>query len=736
MSKRPLWTAFLLWAIFLALTGNGGSQKENPPPSWMKEGTALELEGRVYQQEWKEKTILLYLNQVKVKSESDFEFSENVAISTKEKKEWTVGTRVRVSGTAEEWEEASNWGGFDQKSYYEQQGIGLFLQNCKVSSMKKADGSYATILEQGRQIFAKSIDRISTQADSAVLKAMILGKKEELTREQKGIYEKGGISHILAISGLHISFLGLLFYRFLRNRGISFRIAGVLAGGVIGSYGIMTGMSVSAMRAVVMFLVYLGAEMSGQTYDILSALSFAGLVLLVQNPDNLRQASFLLSFGAVLGLTLLLPKMEEVFQREKEHSAWKVLRASVCVSLATLPITLVFFYEWSVFGILLNLLVLPTVQFVLLSGIAGMTAGLFCGSLGTLLAAPAHYLLLIYEEAAKLSAEIPFGIWRPGCPSSEQIVLYYGFLFGIGFLGCHLPKKGKKLVWMIGILCLFCVIGKLPDQRLCVTFLDVGQGDGICIQNGTNGCYMIDGGSTSEGALGEFCLEPYLKFEGISKIEGWFITHTDLDHISGLLEILQSYRTTWDGRNAEGVSVKRIFLPYRENKTLSYEQLEKLAKKNKIALYYIEKGQKIKEGKMELQCLAPERGALSGEENSDSMVLSLQYGDFTGLFTGDLEGEGEKALVQGGLLEETQLLKVAHHGSGFSTTEEFLEQTKPQIAVISCAERNSYGHPHPELILRLQKAGSLIKMTKECGAVKIVTDGKQYQITQKKRGEV
>lgn len=738
MSKRPLWTAFLLWMVLLILLEKGGFLRENPPPSWIEDGKRVELQGRIYHQEWKEKTILLYLNQVKVKSESDFEFSKYVVISVKEKKEWALGTTVVVSGTVAELREASNWGGFDQKLYYEQQGIGLFLQNGRVEKEIGEAPLYFRILGKIKQSFKDSIDRISSQKDASILKAMILGEKGELEQEQKEIYQRGGISHILAISGLHISFLGILLYQLLRKRGISFLAAGSIAASIIGSYRILTGMSVSAMRAVIMFFLYLGAQILGQTYDVLSALSFAGMILLASQPKNLQQASFLLSFGAVLGLALLLPKIEEAFQREQEgriEKVRKVMRASISVSLATLPISLWFFYEWSVAGIFLNLLVIPTVQVVLLAGIAGMMFGIFWQAFGMMLAAPAHYLLLLYEKMASFAAEIPFGIWRTGRPEKWQIVLYYLLLALILFESHFVKTRWKKGIWMVGGIGLFLALGKVSDSRLAITVLDVGQGDGICIQNGENGCYLIDGGSTTSEKVGTFCIEPYLKFEGISRVDGWFVTHTDYDHISGLLEILESYQCTWDGRNREGISIGSIFLPYRGQKTEAYHLLEKMATENKIALYYMEKGKTIKEGRLEISCLAPEGNDLNGEENSDSMVLLLTYGEFRALFTGDLEGEGEEKLVKSGLLSEVDFLKVAHHGSQFSTTEEFLRQTNPKLAVISCAEKNSYGHPHTALLERLEKRKIWVKMTKESKAVRVVTDGEKYGIEEKREEE-
>ncbi len=735
MSKRPLWTAFLIWVVILLVLDSGGFLKREPPPSWLKEGNKIRLEGQIYRQEWKEKTILLYLNQITVKSDSDFKFSKHAVVSIKEKKQWQIGSKIEVYGTVSMLEEASNWGEFDQKSYYEQQKVELLIQNGVVEKILRPPPLSVSVLETIKQSLKNSIDRVNREKDAAILNAMILGEKGELKAEQKKSYQNGGISHILAISGLHISLLGLALYRFLRRIGLSFWISGIFGMAVMGSYAIMTGMSVSAVRAVIMFFTYLGAEILGQTYDALSSLSLAGIILLAMNPEYLKQAGFLLSFGAVMGLSIVLPQMETTWKKEKENFAKKTLRASLCVSLSTLPISLWFFCEYSVFGLALNLFVIPTVQIVMGSAIAGMAAGLFSRTLGIICSAPAHYLLSLYEKAANFAVELPFGIWRTGRPNIWQIVCYYGCLFVFLALIGRISKKWKKTAWVIGVVLLIGIIGKIPDHRLAVTVLDVGQGDGICIQNGEKGVYLIDGGSSSKSGIGAYCIESYLKFEGISKIKGWFVTHTDLDHISGLLEILQSYQPSIDGRNKNGVSIETIFLPYRKKKTESYLLLEKLAKRNGIEVYCMESGKKLTEGTMEIVCLAPSENGISGEENSDSMVLMLRYKSFKALFTGDLEGTGEKLLIRSGLLEQVDVLKVAHHGSEFSTTKEFLQQTCPRLAIISCAKDNRYGHPHEELLFRLYETNTEIKMTKDSGAIQILTDGTRHLVAEKKKGE-
>ena len=199
--------------------------------------------------------------------------------------------------------------------------------------------------------------------------------------------------------------------------------------------------------------------------------------------------------------------------------------------------------------------------------------------------------------------------------------------------------------------------------------------------------------------------------------------------MSALLEMLEGYERGLDGRNAAGITVGTLLLPDAGEENEIAEQLLSLAKKQEIPVRFVGKGDIINAGDMTVRILAPQRGSAYENGNASSVVAEVSVGSFKALFTGDVEGTGEKALLQEGSLGDVDVLKAAHHGSKNSTPELFLEMTKPEIAVISCGENNSYGHPHAQLLKRLDESGSLAARTDLLGAitVKVTDDG--YTVT-------
>ena len=239
-------------------------------------------------------------------------------------------------------------------------------------------------------------------------------------------------------------------------------------------------------------------------------------------------------------------------------------------------------------------------------------------------------------------------------------------------------------------------------------------------------CYLTDGGSESKNC-GAYQILPYLKSQGISRVEGIFVSHTDEDHISGIREILQAQidKTT-------SVRVKGLFLPQWNVHPQAYEALEKLADQADIPVTYLKEGDSLKRQDIQIQVLAPFREEQTGEDtNASSMVLRLSYGNITGLLTGDIGVEQERKLLE--KTGKIQFLKAAHHGSKNSSSLEFLQQASPVISFISCGKDNRYGHPHEETLERLNAVKSRIYTTAQRGALTLQTDGRNIKITTFKR---
>lgn len=265
-------------------------------------------------------------------------------------------------------------------------------------------------------------------------------------------------------------------------------------------------------------------------------------------------------------------------------------------------------------------------------------------------------------------------------------------------------------------MAVFCRMGYHAGDGMQVTVLDVGQGDSIHIR-GESGEYLVDGGSSDVSSVGTYRIEPYLLSNAADTLNYVFVTHGDEDHISGIVELLEGQKL--------GVRIKTLVLPpeeYCEEKLLG---LARTAEKNGTRVVTMSAGDALEEG---ITCLGPEKGAGISPGNEASLVLSLTYGNFDMLLTGDVEGKGEDALVESGRLRKCDVLKAAHHGSKNSSQEPFLESVKPSVTLISAGVDNRYGHPHEETLKRLEAAGSRVYSTQENGAVRIWTDGENMKI--------
>ena len=533
-------------------------------------------------------------------------------------------------------------------------------------------------------------------------------------------------------------------------------------------YGMMTGGGVSVMRAVCMFLMSAGARILGRIYDLPTALAASAVLILLESPAYLYSSGFLLSFSAVFGAGIIYPYLEKKADKrgKKENRKTEnrktvnrkvkavckkgtaMFLASLGVQLTMLPVSLYFFGEVSVAGLMLNLLVIPSVAVVLVSGLAGMLVGCFWMTGAKILIFPGKFLLWLYEMLCGAAGSLSIGnlripvTWVAGQPKLWQIVLYYLILGTLLFLSSQKSKwrtgyKEKyeemplrmikisgivyRAILVAGVVVSLLVIRVWPSAYLQITCLDVGQGDGIAIQTPEGKNYLIDGGSSSKTSTGRYQMLPFLKSRGISRIDGIFISHVDEDHISGVREILEL-----QAQGLTSVYVSRLYLPKWQDPPEKWSNLEKLGRQAGVRIHTVKRGDILQSGKLKLCFLAPEDGAKGENVNEDGMVIQLEYAGFSGLFTGDIGETTEKDLLP--YLKDVDFLKVGHHGSKYSTSSVFLEKINPENGVISCSETNTYGHPSSETIQRLREHGCEVAYTMISGAVTVYTDGKHVKM--------
>lgn len=730
------------------------------------EGSQLTLMGELYNKEYKNDSLVLYLRHIKKinhninnnsKQKEAIEYDRDISVmcymdstGLLHENEPRLGVWVAVEGEVSLFREARNPGEFDAALYYQTLGIYLRLFEAKVIAQGTSYSVYREGLYRLRRYLEGVYDSVLPEKTEAVLKAMVLGNRTELDLESKQLFQRSGISHILAISGLHISFIGMLVYSMLKKLGMPRRLSALLCILLIIAYGDMVGMSGSAYRAVFMFGMKLLADVLGRTYDMLTALSLAAVLLLLEQPLYLRQSGFLLSFGAVLGIGLfsdmVQPDLEQIKNKTFRRTA-EAISGSLSIFLVHFPIILCSYYEFPVYSFFLNLTIIPAMSLMLVLGLLC----LLCGSVGgvgfcmaKLIGLLCHLLIAVFEEAGRFSLSLPLAQWITGRPDNWKIAVFYASVLVLYLLHGYAKRASRSsrasaLNMRIGIpywykmIVILLAVGFLSchgiyDTR--VTFLDVGQGDGIWVESISGKHYLIDGGSTSKSAVGQYTLLPFLKYMGVSRLEAVFLTHLDEDHISGVRELLEGYDN--NGR-VSGIKIDRVIVAEAVIKDEAYDELKGLCGKNGIPLLYAKSGDIIGDETLYFEVLHPDSDYKPTSRNAYSLVLKLTLKEknslFRALLTGDVEADGEEQVVD--YLKENcdnthiDVYKAAHHGSKYSNTWELVEMIKPTLSVISCGENNRYNHPHEETVANLKRAGSRIAVTKDSGAVTVrIRDGR------------
>ncbi len=586
-------------------------------------------------------------------------------MSTSEKP--ILGQDVVLSGVAALPEHATNPGGFDAADYYKAKKIFMFLKDTSYVETGVKKSELLNTLQGIKERVASVYDQTFEPKAASVLSAMVLGDKRGLDRDTRNMYQLNGIAHILAISGLHIAILGMTLFEWLRKRTGSYRISGCVAMIVVVFYGIMTGLSGSTSRAVIMMGLVMIGKAKGRSADLLTSAGIASICMAVWNPYVIRDAGFQLSFAAVAGLAVIHPVYVQTFGKKgKLRQAFGV---SLSSSLATLPICVFYYYQFPLYGILLNLLVVPLVSCLLMSALVTAGCGIISIKAAELAGIPAHFVLILYERLCGLSEKIPFSSINVGHISVRMVLVYY---LGLGvvlfILRCYAGEKnssqsadennsageevnksmskslGRDLTkpvrkksgrcgrYLYGIILVILLTALYEyanlDRSFVTVFLDVGQGDGILIRTEQGTSILIDGGSTSNQRVGEYVLLPAIRYYGMSELDYVFVTHGDADHISGIEYLL----------NAEhiGVRIRNLVLAkYGDRQGLA--NIETLAKEKNINVVYMEAGDKIQEKQnpdmagLTLECLYPSGSTLEAkqvvEREADSIAEAKQVAE-------------------------------------------------------------------------------------------------------------
>lgn len=555
---------------------------------------------------------------------------------------------------------------------------------------------------------------------AAEAQALLFGEQDLVEEEATRAYQKLGITHLFAISGLHIALVSLLFFQGLIRIGVRREVATIVLLVVLPLYGVLAGGAPSVWRAVcVVLLVMICRYVKWRVpIDDALALCFIGFVLL--NPGVVYQVGFQLSFLATVALIYSTPLLASM----KTWWSQSLFMSFIC-QLLVYPVLLYHFFEVSLSSFLANMVFVPLFSFIILPINFGLLVFVFVSptvaNWGFALYEPARVWL---QELILQLQHIPYQMWIPGRPDGFWVLVLYIGVFG----GFYLMMKGRWQWATISILlpALLFHVKPLLQNDLKVSFIDVGQGDSILIEYPRQDkVVLIDSGGLlrfgvedwqqrkSEYEVGRQVVVPYLKGKGISKIDVLVISHADADHVEGAEEVVREIR------------VGEVHISPNSGSELAMQDLWAELSRFQVPVYEKMAGHEVWAG---LHYIWPTETEYEG--NNDSLVLKLEYGQFTALFTGDLEEAGERALVQNehDQIANMTVLKAGHHGSKTSSSARFVEAVHPKLVIFMAGFENRFGHPHQEVLERFEERAIPYLTTGERGTVEIVTDGQEMEI--------
>ena len=709
--------------------------------------------------------------------------------------------------------------------------------------VRESDSSpFLKLLYKLKQQASRDLEKLYPEQQSAFLKSLFLGEKSALSKEEKGLYQEAGIAHILAVSGLHLSLVGGTCFVLLRLLGMELSYASILSSFFVLSFALFTGSSGSTLRAMLMIFVYFFGKNLGRGQDRISSLSLSLLLLLFLQPLFLYSVGFQCSFYSLFLLLLLslrdgkekrksLSKKWERAKRKKRFTELlrllpkKIKGGGKELFLFYLGLFPLFSFLQSslpLYAPLLNLLLLPLLPFIFLLGILSILFShlppLFF-PLVKLLSQSLSFLLSLFHSLIYFSLQLPYSSLLLGKLSLPALFLYL-FLFYILFLfplqsvikkRRQMQKKEKekqinssspfislfaiknicylKNILSLLFLCTIPLFLPSPPKDLEITALYVGQGDGFLIRKG-NFVMTIDNGSSSDKHFPENTLLPYCKAKRIQKIQYALITHSDIDHTSGIQAILEEGSTESTHSDIRKLQIENLILPVQAKDDYRYDLLKRLAGRHGARLLYWKNGNSIeydnkthsfsdllppsgtapstdivppsgtpppsdtlpssgttpssdlfppsdtapseKSAFLSLRCYYPLTNAPMEEANAHSLGCILRYGDFSMVFTGDMPKEAEEAMLSAikkeGQSPSVDIVKLAHHGSKTSSSPIFLSETKGKFALFSYGKNNRYGHPHKITLEKCSYFRLIPLETAKVGEIQIKTDGKKYEI--------
>ena len=697
------------------------------------------------------------------------------------------GNYIRAKVKLKEPHNFNNPGGFDYKRYLLYRNIrlrGYVSRPSDIVIMRESAGGYfRTRIERYRSLLRELIMENTHSPEGGILRALILGEKGGIPEEITDKFNRAGVSHILAISGLHvgiIAFISLIIIRtIMKSSGYLllkfniFKVSALFAVIPIISYAFIAGLRISTIRATIMILCFLIALLAGRGRDLLNILAFAAFAILIISPASLFDVSFQLSFMAVASIILITPTLSGIIPKAKEHGIFRkgitsiILFTMVSLSamIGTYPLIALYFNRVSTIALLSNLFIIPIIGFAVLPiGMLLIITAPFA-PIATALVQIASFFIRISVSIVDFLSSLSFSSFHVTTPTIPEIIFYYlliitasklldvwrskevltNHISTAGTESCFLPavvkqlenlyraNRSRVLALFLGSILLFFAVDVIylhiktsGREYLEITFIDVGQGSSTLVKFPGGITMLVDGGGFYDRSfdLGKYVVAPYLWHEKIKGVDIMVLTHPDQDHVGGLPYIADNFETGEFWSNG------------CESKKESFRRLKKIIRRKAIHHKIVDKDTpKQTIGDASIRILNPIKSVTGSglhfpdfDYNDNGVVMKITFGSISILLPADISKYAEAELVASGMDLNADILMAPHHGSRSSSSSSFLKAVRPEIVVVSCGPNNVFGFPTPDVLDRYAKAGISVLRTDKNGAVIIRTDGENIEI--------
>lgn len=621
------------------------------------------------------------------------------------------GDSLYIEGEFKQPEEARNYKGYNYKQYLKTKKIIGTVELEKAKILKSSNGSF---IHNIQKYIKDTINGTLTDEEGNLLLAILLGDKDKLSEDIQERFKTSNLSHMLAVSGAHVSYIILGLTYVLQNSIIGKKNEKIVCIIFLLFFMAITNFTPSVTRACIMAVLTLFSGIIYRKSDVYTNISVAALITLIFNPYNLLDLGFQLSYGGTIGIIIFIKRIQEKKSNSKVINYIKQMAlVSIYANIIIIPIMMYHFNTVSFTFIISNIMASPILGIIVITGFLFIIASITVKPLTRLIAIFIKPILSILIKISQICSKLPFSNILVVTPYMFNVISYYAII-----LYCIKSKKNNKckiIICLLIVLILINFIIYIFPQKLRIFFIDVGQGDSTLIITPDKKTVLIDGGGSDSFDVGEKVLLPYLLDRRILKIDYVLISHFDTDHCGGILTIM------------EKVKVKNIIISEQAEHSENYERSKKLMIHKKIRLIEVKKGDKIKIGRYsEFKILFPTSRLLSENPlNNNSIVAQFNYNNFKMLFTGDIEKLAEQQILKAEKAEiRADILKVAHHGSKTSSIPEFIKAVKPKIALIGVGKNNTFGHPNQQTIKNLENIKCRIYRTDLQGEIIIKIDQK------------